>query len=227
MKRSKIIFCLASFYTLCLAPISPALAIPPAAAQMQYRIVDLGPLPGFPAKTPVGLSGKSSQITNRFLELSQNRFIIKSTCNDRMFEGSAGLMYKIVLLMLFLFLPASSAEARPAQAQPSYALQQKNADGDSVILRVYDRNTDRTVWRRRCIGACASSWSVNHRSVAIVISHLDGHPTVGQFRLLYWRAGEAVRLVGHPQLFQDFDEVGDDMYSGPRMGGDSHFGVVD
>lgn len=115
----------------------------------------------------------------------------------------------VAFLLGILFLTSG-----PVQALPAYALQQWEAgkhsasDEDWSILWVYNRDTGRTVWSRRCSGAYSPSWSQDHRSFAIVIGNLYAHPRYrGQFRLLYWRAGHAVRLVTHPGLFADFDEA--------------------
>lgn len=129
---------------------------------------------------------------------------------------------KTLLILLFcmvatvltgVYAGAKSASARP----PSYALQEPPARGYWSILRIYNRKTGRTVWRRKCYGAYSSSWSADHRAFAIAIGNLKGYPNYynGQFRLLYWRAGESVRLVRHPELFKDFDEIGTDITWSP------------
>jgi hypothetical protein len=58
------------------------------------------------------------------------------------------------------------------------------------------------------LGVSQASWSQDHRSLAVEISNLYGYPSyLGQFRLLYWRVGSPIRLVGHPEKLADFDDL--------------------
>lgn len=107
----------------------------------------------------------------------------------------------VALIFAFFLLPPERAYAQ------QYALQQRDV-GSTIILRVYNRSTNSTVWSRRCVGVSRASWSQDHRSLTVEVGSLYEHPSdVSQFRLLVWRAGSPVRLLGHPEKFADFDAL--------------------
>jgi len=114
---------------------------------------------------------------------------------------------------LYLFGLLFAVHITGAFASPSpYALS-KRVDKLQTRLRLYNRKTGHTLWKRTFLGA-STTWSNDHRALAIYTSsgHLihfnpvsfppnDYHYSVG-----IWREGEKVRLYSH-QLYCTDDYI--------------------
>lgn len=126
--------------------------------------------------------------------------LLKQGCYSRFCLCLLGLLFAV-------YTPCTFA------SPPPYALS-KRVGQKQTVLRVYNRRTGRTVWKRAFRDAY-TTWSKDHRALAIYTSsgqlihftHTSSTPPDYHYSVGIWREGEKVRLYSHqPYCTDDYIE---------------------
>jgi hypothetical protein len=134
------------------------------------------------------------------------------------------------LRSVFVSLLGSAVVIFNAASATQFGLQQRKLPKNRTVIRVYDRENGRTIWRRITRNVIVVRWANDGTALAIVEALDSVSPWL---RLIAWRSGEPVRSFRHIAPFRRFETVKDVVWSpdhtqllliGPRSMGEADLG---
>lgn len=120
----------------------------------------------------------------------------------------------MLYLLPALLLDVARGPALPSTSSPPYVLEQRRLNAEQVRVRVFERKTNRIVWRYDAgsIGE-AFRWSPDGKSVVLVDDRASLWKHSGYYRLVIWRAGQGVRIFDDLRPLKRFEALSDMRWS--------------
>ncbi len=118
--------------------------------------------------------------------------------------GAKSAKQGIIVLLCLLCCQSVHAAHHPLN---QYALKRQRLGDSRIVLRLVNRATGQTIWKKQATDLDCVGWSSDHKALALSLFMGGKTP----FRLLIWKAGRPARL---------FDDS-------PAPGGGSIDGVID